>query len=371
MKHPPENQIQIVVFGPGFGESILMHLGNRNWIIIDSCLNEEESPVALSFLKNLGVNVACEVKLVVATHWHTDHTMGLFQTLSECKKAEFVVSETLKDDNFKAFLKVHNSNSNSSEPTNSDIEVLRCFNEVIYNRGKSPKFAKQGQEIWFASKGELKHNKPVQILALSPSDFQLNEFLLKIGNQMDFMKSKFNTSPVKKKAISLDNENDISIATLVTIGDFSILLGADVEMSNNPTYGWKNIVNNYKRRKPKSNILKVPHHGSKSGHSEEMWEFLLKKNPISILTPWNVAGRSLPTLQDIKRVKSRSDSTYITSTECLNIEDINSKSILDQITEFRPEHYTDFDTCGYVSFLLDSDSGKVIDIQYSGSAKKL
>ena len=371
MKHPPEDQIQIVVFGPGFGESILMHLGNRNWFIVDSCLNEEGVPVSISFLKNIGVNVTNEVQAVIATHWHKDHTMGLYQTLSECKAAKFVVSATLRNENFNAFLKVHNLNTNSSGSTIGDVEILRCYDEVINNRGESPKFVQQGQEIWVASKGELKHNKPVQILALSPSEFQLYEFLLKIGTEMDFIKGRSNTTPIKKRVVSLDTENDISIATLVTVGEFSILLGADVEMSNNPAFGWNNIVDNYKRRNPKSHVVKVPHHGSESGHSEEMWKYLLKRNPISIITPWYLAGRSLPTLQDLQRVKKLSDSVYLTSTDCLNIVDMESKDLFYQINELDPELYTDFDTCGYVSFLLDSDSGKVIDIQHSGSAKKL
>ena len=267
MKHPTEDQIQIVVFGPGFGESILMHLGNRNWFIIDSCINDEESPAALSFLKDIGVNVAKEVKLVVATHWHSDHTMGLFQTLKECKSAKFAVSATLRDEVFRDFLKIHNNNAYSRIPVRGDQEVLSCFNEIIKFRGESPVFVQQNLEIWSASKGELKHNKPVQIFSTFTIKFQMDAFLLKIGNQMDFIKSKSKTKPVKQRTVSLDNENDISIATLVTIGDFSILLGADVEMSDNPTFGWKNIVNNYKQRKPKPHILKVP--SSRS----EVWSF--------------------------------------------------------------------------------------------------
>ena len=369
MKYPSDDQIQIVAFGPGFGESILLHLGNRNWFIIDSCLNDDEKPAALEFLKTLGVNVAREVKLVIATHWHADHTGGLYQTIRECKSAEFAVSSVLKDETFLAYLEVHNLVSNGSDTADGEVEMMSCFNEVL-SRGKLA-FVKQRDEIWTASKGELAHNKPVQILALSPTDFQENAFLLKVGNEMNIFKSKLKTTPAKKRKASIEKENDISVATLVTIGDFSILLGADVEMSDSSEFGWRNITNKYKNRKPKSHILKLPHHGAKSGHSDEMWEFLLKKNPISIIVPWNLANSSLPTEQDINRVKGLSDSVYITSTECLSIEETESDELLDQTNEFRPELYTDFDTCGYVSFLLDSECGEIIDIQLNGSAKKL
>ena len=41
--YPEYSQVQMTVFGPGFGESVVVHLGSRNWTLIDSCLNDEKN----------------------------------------------------------------------------------------------------------------------------------------------------------------------------------------------------------------------------------------------------------------------------------------------------------------------------------------
>jgi len=32
-----QDEIEVSVFGPGYGESILVHLGAGKWVIVDSC----------------------------------------------------------------------------------------------------------------------------------------------------------------------------------------------------------------------------------------------------------------------------------------------------------------------------------------------
>src|SRR5262249_40499519 len=48
---PDNSEIDVVVVGPGFGECILIHIGDGDWIIVDSCLdNSSGRPAALFFL---------------------------------------------------------------------------------------------------------------------------------------------------------------------------------------------------------------------------------------------------------------------------------------------------------------------------------
>jgi glyoxylase-like metal-dependent hydrolase (beta-lactamase superfamily II) len=91
---PPESyELEISLFGPGIGESIVAHLGDGDWIVVDSCKDRKSrQPVALQYLNSLGVDVANKVKLVVATHWHDDHIKGLAEVLRAAEKAEFVSS---------------------------------------------------------------------------------------------------------------------------------------------------------------------------------------------------------------------------------------------------------------------------------------
>jgi len=45
---PQPDELEISLFGPGYGESTLVHLGSGNWMIVDSCLDESgEKAIAL------------------------------------------------------------------------------------------------------------------------------------------------------------------------------------------------------------------------------------------------------------------------------------------------------------------------------------
>jgi len=62
-----------------------------------------------------------------------------------------------------------------------------------------------------------------------------------------------------------------------------------------------------------AHVFKVAHHGGKSGHLEAMWDELLVEKPISILTPFVRGRQSLPTVEDLRRITSRSAKTLITT----------------------------------------------------------
>src|SRR5438445_716663 len=48
---PPRlDQIEICVFGPNYGESIVLHLGNGNWVVVGSCIHADTNePVSLAY----------------------------------------------------------------------------------------------------------------------------------------------------------------------------------------------------------------------------------------------------------------------------------------------------------------------------------
>ncbi len=72
VKTPPaKDEIEISIFGPGIGECILLHLGDNEWIVVDSCIDRiTHGPIGIKYLKDLNVNLATSVKLFIITHWH-------------------------------------------------------------------------------------------------------------------------------------------------------------------------------------------------------------------------------------------------------------------------------------------------------------
>ena len=69
ISEPPNlHELEVSVFGPGVGECIVAHVGDGDWIVVDSCINREsQEPVALEYLKSLHVDIPSRVRLVVAT----------------------------------------------------------------------------------------------------------------------------------------------------------------------------------------------------------------------------------------------------------------------------------------------------------------
>jgi len=105
---PASNELEISIFGPGYGESIVLHIGNGEWILVDSCLEPYSGePAALTYLTALGLGVESSVKLIVATHWHDDHVRGLAQILDKCKSANVVLSEALRVEEFLTLVAVY------------------------------------------------------------------------------------------------------------------------------------------------------------------------------------------------------------------------------------------------------------------------
>ncbi|MGB8860356.1 MAG: MBL fold metallo-hydrolase, partial [Ilumatobacteraceae bacterium] len=85
---PGPDTIEITVLGRGYGESVVVHLGDDNWSIIDSFQGVgSEEPAPLRYLRSIGVDVAEQVSSVVLSHVHADHYFGIDRVVKACKRA--------------------------------------------------------------------------------------------------------------------------------------------------------------------------------------------------------------------------------------------------------------------------------------------
>jgi glyoxylase-like metal-dependent hydrolase (beta-lactamase superfamily II) len=134
---PPRlDEIEVSVFGPGFGEAIAVHFGGGQWMIVDSCLSRvTKEPVALDYLEGIGVKLSANVRLVVSTHWHDDHIRGLAKIYEKCESAEFVCAYGLEKDQFATLVSLY------SREFPAGGSGLQEFNDVLLTLKKR----KQGQ----------------------------------------------------------------------------------------------------------------------------------------------------------------------------------------------------------------------------------
>lgn len=319
MNHPPGfDEIEISIFGPSYGESVLVHVGNNNWLVVDSCSDlSSQEPIPLKYLKQIGVDPCRHVKQIIATHWHDDHIRGLAATVGECESAEFVCSEALKSDEFITMAIAFGASPMVDQHQSGVYEfysILRILEERQKKTGgkwKAPIFASANKVLWRS--GRLGDNtpagqwsKPCILYSLSPSDTASGLAKLKIADLIPIAKA------TKGRAPDVDR-NDLSVALWIDLGECFVLLGSDLEESGDHGLGWSAILASKARPPGKASLFKVPHHGSITGYHPEVWSEMIDEKPTAVLTPFVLGRTVLPTKADTARVLSHVTDAYITS----------------------------------------------------------
>ncbi len=296
------DQIEVSIFGPGYGECILIHIGSGQWIIVDSCVNSSGHCVALEYLRDLGFSTDA-VRLIVATHWHDDHVRGLSALLNACPGAAFVVSLAMSTKQFAAMALARKSMS--ATLTSSGVSEISRVYSLLSASGQIAIKAKAHSTIFAASAADLAHGFDCKVTALSPSERQLDIFLDDIAQLVPLITESEN------RCISR-SPNNFAVVALVQIGSTAILLGADLEETTDANTGWTFIVESDLRPKEKAIIFKIPHHGSQNAHNQDVWSEMLSEQPIAILTPWG-RGTGLPKDSDVARISALTRRAYSTS----------------------------------------------------------
>lgn len=312
--------IELIVFGKGYGESILLHIKEK-WIVVDSFLEpKSHTPVALKYLFDKGYGIE-DIVGIICTHWDNDHVSGISQIIEQHSDGLAVCLPIVYNDRrFFEYVEF-----NSDEKLNITSEFLRVL-KLIKKKNVQRLYALSGRELF----GKELNNPEICIKALSPNDNQYTAFLESI------------TVPEKgqiKRSIPLD-ENKISVVTYIKTCIDSILLGGDME--NSPD-GWDSICNCFVDNK--CHVFKIPHHGSKTGHNSNVWRDMVDK-PIAIITRFN--PKSLPTVEMLERIAKESSVVYVVGPEPKR----------DRDTIKRVKKFDDFGTIKSMS-MIDYDYGYV------------
>jgi len=301
----------VSLFGPGIGECIVVHVGGGDWIIVDSCIDRSSrGPIALKYLRSLGVNVESQVKLVVATHWHDDHIQGLAEILDAAKSARFVNSAAYALKDLMRLVVLGNAMPPTSSATREYDAIVKVLKE---RRDASERREAVGPIPALANKKILAQtvrtaacSLEVEIYALSPSDgvFNIAHHIAQHELSDAFSAIQHGRRPV------VQGPNQLSVVLWLKVGALDVLLGADLEHVAGATEGWRAIVHSRERPSGKASCFKVPHHGSRNADCPESWTELLSAKPIAMLTPHAPSG--LPKDADIARLCARTPFVYLT-----------------------------------------------------------
>ncbi|WP_420895401.1 MBL fold metallo-hydrolase [Streptomyces cavourensis] len=302
---PKNNELEVSIFGPGKGESIVLHLGLGRWMVVDSCIDQEDRTVSgLKYLRKIGADLQ-NVHMIVGTHAHDDHFAGIASFYEACESATFVVSDALTNAEFMALL---GADAEVPKPARySAYSEYRKIFEIAESRKNSNGIA----PLRRATEGARLLHLPaasdfpsVTVTALSPSEQAKTRALRAIAAESPQVNAR------RGKIPALD-PNDASIALWIEVGQVRILLGAD--LLNGPAgCGWQAVVASFKPDFPAS-LYKVAHHGGASSHHQPAWDKLLVRNPLAVMAPYRRGGINQPQPHDVERILSLTDRAYITA----------------------------------------------------------
>lgn len=288
---PGRDDLEITLFGPGYGESLVLHVGDGVWVLVDSCVGTDGNPVALRYLQRVGVDPATDVALVVATHWHDDHIRGMAQQVAACSNAEFCCAAALCQKEF--LTTVGTLEGGSASTLGSGLREIHHVISHLASTESPPTHALANRRIF--------HRDACGIWALSPTDAVFGRFLVTIGALLP-------DPPRPRRRLPALSPNDVAVALWVQVADVAVLLGSDLERR-----GWTDILQSRARPSGTASVFKVPHHGAEDADEPGVWRQLLSAQPIATLTPWSRGAGTLPKPQDVNRILSRTTHAYITA----------------------------------------------------------
>lgn len=297
---PKPDEFEISIFGPGRGECILLHLGNNEWCVVDSCTARGRTdPVAVEYLRSFNNDALANVRLVVATHWHDDHIGGMSSLLAQAQHAEFCCSMALQHPEFLKLI----SAAPATIAGRSGVDEFASILKELEARGRrAPIFAVENRSL--LSLSGLGRSFPITLETLSPSDPTIR---LALGQ----IKSLLPRTGEPQRRIVNRSPNHTSVVIWVKAGPIRALLGADLEHTTQADQGWTAVLACHRDSVP-AQFFKVPHHGSPTSDNAAVWEQMLENAPVAVVTPFT-GGTGLPRKSDMERLSGRTARLYCTT----------------------------------------------------------
>lgn len=248
------------------------------------------------------MDVSQQVVGILITHWHSDHIEGASALLKACQNAKFYCSIALLKR--EAFQLAALYKKDMFADTDKDIREFREIIEFLSETKDRNRFAPvKNRHTFFDYRNML----PTRLVALSPSDVAVTQSIASL-TQLAEKQGKRRTRNVVPTS-----ENLNAVALHFSFGNFSVLLGSDLEETGNPQTGWSAIFKDQiinELSLPVASLFKVSHHGSKTGYHDKIWQELLIESPLSMTTPYTRS--SLPTANNINKLQKLSSHFLIT-----------------------------------------------------------
>lgn len=297
---PGQDEVEVALFGPGKGECVVVHLGEHEWLVVDSCLDHgsPRRPAASAYLDSIGVPPAA-IKLVVASHWHDDHVGGLATLVRQATNAKVVCSAAFEPDEFLQVVSA--ADLRPMVKGTSGVHEFCVVLDQLAEAGSPPTYAAADRVIHRRGGAQ-----PCEVSCLSPSDASVRDALVQLRLLLEQQVDDQRTVVPRP----LRNPNAVAIG--IEVGAVTIILGGDLEGGGDPQKGWSAVLSTATRPAGLASLFKVSHHGSLDGHDDAVWSEMLVRNAHAALTPYLGGKYPVPRPSDISRLTTLSSNVWIT-----------------------------------------------------------
>ena len=308
---PLDDEVEVALLGPGFGESLVLHLGHGDWVVVDSCLERgSKECLPLRYLEALGIDVSTMVRRIVVTHAHNDHIGGLSALVDACEQAQIWISAAATFEELGALLKLDESLLNTQNSTYSEyrkvVEILIARNGR--QRGIGPPLTRQAMaERPVFRRAAADGIYAAELASLSPSD-RANELA-----RTEFARRAGLVGQRRRGASRDPNELAVALRLEVGEGAIRVLLGSDLLVGPGEYCGWNAVLSQGLYSSQPAQLVKVSHHGSKTGDHPRVWQELVLDQHYAILTPFRQGRTQLPTPEDRERICGRTSDAFISA----------------------------------------------------------
>ena len=320
LRHPKPDELTITVLGgAGQGESVVIHIGDGNWIIIDSYVSNKLS-LAYIYLTSIEANLD-NVEMIICSHWHSDHVKGMCQLLKSCPNAKFYVPSVSGSKYYPEFFA---GNIKEIEITEEGVlTVMEEFQSCM-------SYADQNNILDYLERDKtlIKRNvngQCLEIAAISPSKDLRNRFHKMFASKKDGKYKEYGIEP-----------NMCSSAIMVSVNnELHFLLGADLECNRSeddkdfdgcPNHcaergirGWCNTFHESQNHNfvNKYSYVKIAHHSSETGYCPKLWNEKVTEDVIGVTTVFN--ANLLPQPNMVELYSERCKEYYISAPSVVSV----------------------------------------------------
>jgi beta-lactamase superfamily II metal-dependent hydrolase len=263
----------------------------------------------------MGIDVARQVKLIVATHWHDDHVNGISDLVDRCHAAELVFSHALARDEFRKLIALYGNNREFvlDKEKSGVTEMGKALNILKARKAAGP----YKPPIMAQADLTLHKSAYCTLMAVSPSPGSIQvamQEVASIWSELELEASGAKSPRPPRGGVVSPERNHNAVALWLQWGDRRILLGSDLEECGDPLLGWQAVLASKQFPDGVATIIKISHHGSPNGDHDPVWnQIVAKDDPIAILTAYTPGPKGRPAPEDVERIKAKTSKVYATT----------------------------------------------------------